>query len=239
MPIAVSCSQCEKKLKVKDEAAGKKVRCPGCSSVIQVPQAAEPEVDELEEFDDDFEVRRPQKKNKRRTEEEFDDGEDDFGAELPARSKPSGKGSKKGKGKVKARSGSSQGFLLEFYEGRLSEIMTYVFWGIFGVTLALAPFSKVTLAIYFGTLTAIVWLRSLIILFWWARICAATSSLGVLIYIAFFMFPIIGLIFGAANNELCEKPNRMFMYSIGIVVLTWVVGFLAIAAAISVLGVKL
>ncbi len=42
MPIRVKCSGCDKPLKVKDELAGKRIRCPGCQSVIRVPAAAAP-----------------------------------------------------------------------------------------------------------------------------------------------------------------------------------------------------
>jgi len=37
MPIEISCSECDKRLRVKDELAGKKVRCPQCKGVIEVP----------------------------------------------------------------------------------------------------------------------------------------------------------------------------------------------------------
>ena len=36
MPISLSC-QCGKALRVKDEFAGKKVRCPGCKEVMSIP----------------------------------------------------------------------------------------------------------------------------------------------------------------------------------------------------------
>jgi hypothetical protein len=38
--IAFACPSCQKKLSVKDELAGKKVKCPGCGQVMAVPQAA-------------------------------------------------------------------------------------------------------------------------------------------------------------------------------------------------------
>ncbi|MDB5341148.1 MAG: hypothetical protein JWN70_6767 [Planctomycetaceae bacterium] len=230
--------ECDKKLKVKDEAAGKKVRCPGCSGIVAVPKPAEPEVDELEDFDDDFEVHKPKKKRKPDVDDDLDFGDDeldDLGDELPVRSKSSGKNSKKGKAKTRSKSGPSQGFLLEFYEGRLSQILAKIFWGIFCVTLLLAPFGKTMLGVYFITMIGLVWLRSFVILFWWARICAANTSVGFLAYIAFYMFPVIGLIYGALNNELCEKPNRMFMFSLGIVAMTFVVGIPVIVVGASVL----
>lgn len=38
MPITFSCTQCGKKLKAPDNATGKKVRCPGCELVLEVPE---------------------------------------------------------------------------------------------------------------------------------------------------------------------------------------------------------
>lgn len=37
MAISVQCSGCEKKLKVKDELAGMRVKCPSCGQVIVIP----------------------------------------------------------------------------------------------------------------------------------------------------------------------------------------------------------
>src|SRR5215471_4283904 len=39
MSISVTCPNCETTLRVKDEAAGKKVRCKECQKVISVPAA--------------------------------------------------------------------------------------------------------------------------------------------------------------------------------------------------------
>src|SRR2546423_1451814 len=36
--MIITCTQCQKKLTVRDESAGKKVRCPGCKGVIAVPK---------------------------------------------------------------------------------------------------------------------------------------------------------------------------------------------------------
>src|SRR4051794_30693722 len=41
MPITIACSQCDKKLKVPDNLVGKKVKCPSCQAIIQVPAADE------------------------------------------------------------------------------------------------------------------------------------------------------------------------------------------------------
>src|SRR5262245_24951114 len=38
--IALHCPTCHKKLSIKDELAGKKIKCPGCGNPIAVPQAA-------------------------------------------------------------------------------------------------------------------------------------------------------------------------------------------------------
>ncbi len=40
MPISITCEHCSKTLRVKDEIAGKKVKCPQCKGVIVVPKAA-------------------------------------------------------------------------------------------------------------------------------------------------------------------------------------------------------
>ena len=37
MPIEFACSSCSKRLRVKDESAGKRVKCPGCQTVLRVP----------------------------------------------------------------------------------------------------------------------------------------------------------------------------------------------------------
>ena len=39
MPIQFSCTNCNKQLRVSDESAGKKAKCPQCQTVIQVPAA--------------------------------------------------------------------------------------------------------------------------------------------------------------------------------------------------------
>ncbi len=40
MPISVICSQCQETLKVRDEHAGKRGRCPKCQSIIAIPTAS-------------------------------------------------------------------------------------------------------------------------------------------------------------------------------------------------------
>lgn len=40
MPIEFACSSCGKRLRVKDAAAGKRVKCPGCETLLRVPGGA-------------------------------------------------------------------------------------------------------------------------------------------------------------------------------------------------------
>lgn len=89
MPISVACPECEKRLKVADTVAGKKIRCPACKAVVAVPDAddfVEPDEDvgitetppakkrlpARKLRDDDEEERRPKARKSR-----DDDAEDD------------------------------------------------------------------------------------------------------------------------------------------------------------------
>jgi len=40
MPIQFSCTNCDKTLRVKDESAGKRAKCPACGTVLQIPAAS-------------------------------------------------------------------------------------------------------------------------------------------------------------------------------------------------------
>ena len=51
MSIKVKCGNCGKKLKAKDESAGKKVKCPDCGKVMQIP---EPVVDAIDDGFDSY-----------------------------------------------------------------------------------------------------------------------------------------------------------------------------------------
>jgi len=53
MPIVVTCPGCSATLKAPDTAAGKKVKCPKCTSAIPVPAAEEPPVMEEEAFEEE------------------------------------------------------------------------------------------------------------------------------------------------------------------------------------------
>jgi predicted RNA-binding Zn-ribbon protein involved in translation (DUF1610 family) len=74
MAIALSCPSCDHELKVKDELAGRKIKCPKCGAVIAVRAAAETRVTAAkargarhEEDDDEFEEEeRPKKKRKKK-----------------------------------------------------------------------------------------------------------------------------------------------------------------------------
>ena len=83
--ISVDCS-CGKSLRVKDELAGRKVRCPACSQPLSIP-AAEVEVAEV-------------------LENEWDDTPEEAPGEVPApkRSRSAGKGSKSANKKGAKRS---------------------------------------------------------------------------------------------------------------------------------------
>lgn len=60
MPISVVCRNCGRQLNIKDELAGRKIRCPDCKEVLAVPDAADdpPVVEAVaDEPDDTFRVR--------------------------------------------------------------------------------------------------------------------------------------------------------------------------------------
>ena len=95
MSLSVACPDCDKSLKVKDELAGKKIRCPACSSVIAIPKPASDD----DELVDDWEEPAPAKRKRRAAED--DDFEDD---EPVARSRPrTSKPVKKKGGRSKAK----------------------------------------------------------------------------------------------------------------------------------------
>ena len=41
MPISLSCQQCGRNLRVKDELAGMQIYCPDCKGILTVPRANE------------------------------------------------------------------------------------------------------------------------------------------------------------------------------------------------------
>ena len=79
MPISLTCPSCERGLKVKDELAGRKIKCPKCSEVIAVPAneaiaagKPKPKVRPSEDDDDD----RPRSKKVERDEGDEEEEED-------------------------------------------------------------------------------------------------------------------------------------------------------------------
>lgn len=103
MTLTVSCPDCDKTLKVKDDAAGKKIRCPACSTVFPVPARSDDEDDFLSDLNKVVGSRR---KRVELDEDDVDDDSDD--ADLPPKksraSKPV-KNKKRAKGK---RAGGSK-----------------------------------------------------------------------------------------------------------------------------------
>jgi hypothetical protein len=71
MPIQIDC-KCGRRLKVADEHAGKRVRCPACKTTLAVPEEEPIECDVLDEPEEGIqeEPRRPPAKAKRREEDE-------------------------------------------------------------------------------------------------------------------------------------------------------------------------
>ena len=41
MAISLSCPECDNSLRLRDDLAGKRIKCPGCEAVIRVPSADE------------------------------------------------------------------------------------------------------------------------------------------------------------------------------------------------------
>src|SRR5215831_16798987 len=40
MPIAFGCHQCGKQLQARDEFAGRRLKCPGCGTILTIPSGA-------------------------------------------------------------------------------------------------------------------------------------------------------------------------------------------------------
>lgn len=96
MSLSVTCSDCDKSLKVKDELAGKKIRCPGCSAVIAIPKPATDD----DELPDEWDEPAPTKRKRRAADD--DDFEDDEPIARP-RSRSAKPASKKKGGRSKSK----------------------------------------------------------------------------------------------------------------------------------------
>lgn len=75
MPISLSCPSCDRGLKVKDELAGRKIRCPKCSKVITVPADEEEPVAKSRLSEDEDERPRPKQAVRQRDEDEEEEDE--------------------------------------------------------------------------------------------------------------------------------------------------------------------
>jgi predicted Zn finger-like uncharacterized protein len=53
MPLDVKCPGCSAAFKVKDEHAGKKMKCPKCAKIVPIPAKDEDVIEEVEVVDDD------------------------------------------------------------------------------------------------------------------------------------------------------------------------------------------
>lgn len=123
MAIKVSCV-CGKKLAVKDELAGKKVKCPACQKLLSIPKPKAAE----ESLDDEWDL--------------GDSAEEDFAdepSEVPAKSRGAksaaspGSVSRKGKakGQGKKSSGSNRGLLIGLSAGGgvlVVALLTWMLW---------------------------------------------------------------------------------------------------------------
>lgn len=120
MSLTVSCPECDKKLKVKDDAAGKKIRCPGCSTVFPVPAKSNDDDDFLMGLDDAVKSKR----KRSYTEEEIDQEEE---AEPAPRTRKLAKGNSKNL-RRKSSSGTS-GRLVWGILGSLAGLVMLLFLG--------------------------------------------------------------------------------------------------------------
>lgn len=57
MPISMGC-KCGRKFRVKDEAAGKKVRCPDCQKILLVPDPEDFESEDVDDWEEELPPRR-------------------------------------------------------------------------------------------------------------------------------------------------------------------------------------
>ena len=118
MPIQVACA-CGKKLSVKDELAGRRVKCPACQETLSVPKPKA----QAESQDDEWDL--------------GDSAEDDFDEERPMASKRSSGGkksasrgpvSKKGKTSGKSSSGGNRGLLIGLSAGGGLLVVALLAW---------------------------------------------------------------------------------------------------------------
>ena len=104
MTISVNCPKCNKQYQVRDELAGKRVRCKKCKGVVPIPAADSEEEDfeDYEDYSDDFS-----------SDDDWKSAEDDYiPSSRPSRSKPKKSGSSGRKKKKKRRASPASVFRL-------------------------------------------------------------------------------------------------------------------------------
>src|SRR2546423_214954 len=86
MPIPFSCPECDKQLRVKDELAGKKIKCPGCAETIAVPDDEPPtngKVKAVHKGSQETSAKKPVAKPSRARKDD-DDGDEDTKSRIAA-----------------------------------------------------------------------------------------------------------------------------------------------------------
>lgn len=106
MAISLECTGCSKKLKVKDEAAGKRIKCPECQAVLTVPEL-ESAGDE-DDFLGGLNEAVKQEKRRPRIEPDSDDDDSEDYDDAPSTSAPRRR-TKPVASKTKKRKSSSSG----------------------------------------------------------------------------------------------------------------------------------
>jgi predicted Zn finger-like uncharacterized protein len=119
MPVTLKCPKCKSSLRVRDDLAGKKVKCPRCANLILVPVREEEVTEVLNAPDDGITEVKPTAKDKtsvrsaRRREDQDEEREERVASKPRARPKPppvedeeedeeeEERPAKKGKGKFK------------------------------------------------------------------------------------------------------------------------------------------
>ena len=119
MAIKVTCT-CGKKLTVKDEFAGRQVKCPACQTMLKLPKAKVQE----ESLDDEYGLDES-------AEDDFDDEHEAVPAKSRGAKKSATRGSVSRKGKGKKSSGQNRGLLIGLSAGGgvlVVALLTWMFW---------------------------------------------------------------------------------------------------------------
>jgi hypothetical protein len=74
MPVTVTCTGCKSTLKVRDDLAGKKIKCPKCATLVLIPAEDEEELAAVEVAPDESgEAPAPKRRSKRDDDEDEED----------------------------------------------------------------------------------------------------------------------------------------------------------------------